>query len=221
LKRLRKKLATLVQRDFRKRRTNRRLLFAEWVPADINDPNIIQYVTDVMSSGGNVQIEYNGEWKTIAPYGWNSSKEGNVLLMCYKDTGEVRSYRLDRITNVQFDSDTMDTSMFAPGGEEDGSTDSEEIMVDGLEVPTLPEEQQFGEDQGPKAPESPFETAIETLEDASDEPQTMEPEPQQDLNQDINEIKDQNEIEDQNEVGDANVFVPEEIEEENKQPVSV
>lgn len=214
MKRLRKKLATLVQKEFKKNRTKRRLLFAEWVPIDINDPNVVQYVTDVMSSGGNIQIEYNGEWKTIAPYGWNSSKSGNVLLMCYKDTGEVRSYRLDRITNLQFDSDTMDTSMFAPN-DENGEIQEDELTVDGLEVPTLPEDQEGLNQQDSNQQESPFEDAIETLEDVENI-ENQENVEVQDEQIDPNEIQDQNTIEDQNEIEDAN-----NIEEENKEPVLV
>lgn len=213
MKRLRKKISTLVHNDFRRRRTKRRLIFAEWVPVDINDPNVIQYVTDVMASGGNIQIEYNGEWKTIAPYGWNSSQAGNVLLMCYKDTGEVRSYRLDRITNLQFDSDTMDTSMFAP---EETQTE-EEITVDGLEVPTLPEDQQneFDTDQSNTGPESPFETAIETLEDVSDEP--IEDIPSEET---FSEEEHPNELVDNNEIND-NKIIPEEEDPNKLEPVTV
>ncbi|MNJ90351.1 hypothetical protein D3C87_79470 [compost metagenome] len=213
MKRLRKKISTLVHNDLRRRRTNRRLIFAEWVPADVNDPNVVQYITDVMASGGNVQIEYNGEWKTIAPYGWNSSQAGNVLLMCYKDTGEVRSYRLDRITNFQFDSDTMDTSMFAP---EETQTD-EEITVDGLEVPTLPNEQQdeFSTEQSNTGPESPFETAIETLEDVND--QTSEETPQEDT---FVEEEHPNELTDANEINDNNT-IPQENDPNELEPVTV
>ena len=166
MKRLRKKTASLVRLTFDKIR-GKRILIAEWVPGDINDPNLVQQVTDMMATGGQMQIEYNGEWKTIEPYGWNSSKEGNVLLMCYKDTGEVRSYRLDRITNVQFDSSVLDLSQYGltPENEENNQIDE----IDGVEVPTLDESnEEFTVDNGQQQ-DNPFEDAIDVLEEVDDQ----------------------------------------------------
>ena len=142
-----------------KSKTNKKTLYAEWQEGDINDPNMIQYITDVMANGGQMQIEYNGEWKTILPYGWNSSKDGNVLLMCYKDTGEVRSYRLDRMTDIQYDSDTIDFSLYE-GGENDG-----EENID-LDYPTLPDEELEVDNNGS---ETPFDGALDALERADKE----------------------------------------------------
>src|SRR3712207_8097746 len=60
---------------------------------------LVPYTTLFRSS---VQIDYDGSgWRNIKPYGWNTSKQnsngegGNVLLMCYQDSGEVRSYRFE------------------------------------------------------------------------------------------------------------------------------
>lgn len=77
---------------------------AEWQRINPSDPDTIQNLTDAMTYGNAVQIDYEGSgWRTIQPYGWNTSKDGNILLMCYKDTGEVRSYRMDRITDIYID----------------------------------------------------------------------------------------------------------------------
>lgn len=82
----------------------KRRIFAAWQPVDVSSPDLVQIVTDAMASGGQIQIEYQGSgWRLIQPYGWNTSKQGNVLLMCYKDTGEIRSYRLDRVLQVLVD----------------------------------------------------------------------------------------------------------------------
>lgn len=165
MKRLRRKKSALVVRIFEaKRRTRRKLIFAEWVSGDINDANLVQQITDMMATGGQMQIEYNGEWKTIEPYGWNSSQEGNVLLMCYKDTGEVRSYRLDRMTNVQFDSDVMDLSQYGLVDEnESGEPAVEEI--DGVEVPVLEEDVNTVDN----VEEAPFDEAIDALESVDEQ----------------------------------------------------
>jgi hypothetical protein len=166
MKRLASKRTILAQRIFYDLRAKRRILLAEWIPGDINDPNTVQNITDVMAGGGAMQVEYNGEWKTIYPYGWNSSKVGNVLLMCYKDTGEVRSYRLDRITNIQFDDSTIDPTMLGTGDESgDVSMENSQFEEDGVEVPTLPEEEQQPIDDSNQQQELPFDDAIDALND--------------------------------------------------------
>lgn len=165
MKRLRRKRAAMIVTAFDIIR-RRRMLLAEWVPGDINDANLVQQVTDIMATGGQMQIEYSGEWKTIEPYGWNSSKDGNVLLMCYKDTGEVRSYRLDRMTNVQFDPNTIDLSQYGLDAGDEATQESVE-EIDGVEVPTLDDGSEFDTDQVEQ--ESPFDGAIDALEEVDDE----------------------------------------------------
>lgn len=160
MRRLRKKRISLAISIFESLRSKRRTLTAEWAEGDINDPNLVQQVTDIMANGGQMQIEYNGEWKIIEPYGWNSSKAGNVLLMCYKDTGEVRSYRLDRITNVQFDSDSFDSSQYGLGN------DDEQESFNEFDVPELKDEN-YNDEQNQE--ETPFDEAIEVLEQVNDE----------------------------------------------------
>ncbi|AEO93555.1 gp296 [Bacillus phage G] len=167
MKRLRRKKVSLAHLTFDTIRMRRRVLFAEWVSGDINDPNLVQQITDIMASGGQMQIEYNGEWKTIEPYGWNSSNAGNVLLMCYKDTGEVRSYRLDRMTNVQFDSSTIDLSQYGLESEDVENLDSVDDDSN-IEIPTIEDDgsQSFIDEQ--QEIETPFDDAIDVLEQIDD-----------------------------------------------------
>ena len=128
----------------------KRKIFAEWTQINLSDPNLIQYFTDSMTYNYPVQINYDGSgWRDIQPYGWNTSKDGNVLVMCYKDTGEVRSYRLDKILDMYID---MGTSGFAVDNNEQMNEDNqveiyENIMNDQqdnvvIDMPLLDEQQE-------------------------------------------------------------------------------
>lgn len=76
---------------------------SEWIPIDANE-DMVQIITDAMAQAQQIQINYlNSGWRLILPYGFSVSKNGDVLVMCYKDTGEVRSYRLDRILELLID----------------------------------------------------------------------------------------------------------------------
>ena len=79
-------------------------IIADWKPFDINDPNLVQEITNIMAANAQMQINYlNSGWRLISPYGWATSKDGNILLMAYKETGEIRSYRFDHILEVLID----------------------------------------------------------------------------------------------------------------------
>ena len=81
--------------------------WAAWVDVPISDPNLVSYITDAMSYGETIQINYEGSgWRNIFPYGWKTSKKNALLLMCYKDDGSVRSYRMDRVIDAKIDNDT-------------------------------------------------------------------------------------------------------------------
>lgn len=98
---------------------------AEWVQMNLQDPNLMQYITDCMNYGYAMQIDYeNSGWRTIYPYGFNTSKEGNVLIMCYKDSGEVRSYRFDKIFDMYIN--YADNS-FENGSEEEQQYEDQNI----------------------------------------------------------------------------------------------
>lgn len=89
----------------------KRTLTAQWKPVDIKNNNslALQALTDAMTYNATIQINYrNSGWRTIIPYGWNASKDGNILLMCYKNTGEIRSYRIDRIYDLLVNDTLMD-----------------------------------------------------------------------------------------------------------------
>lgn len=96
--RLRKKI---VMKKFNKMKKK-----AEWTQLNLQDPNLMQYITDSMIYGLPMQINYeNSGWRTIYPYGFNTSQNGDTSIMCYKDSGEVRSYRIDRIYDIYIDFD--------------------------------------------------------------------------------------------------------------------
>ncbi len=49
-----------------------------------------------------VNLQYQGSWRLIEPYSLRKTKEGNLLLCTIKhETGEPRSYRVDRIEGIE------------------------------------------------------------------------------------------------------------------------
>lgn len=87
----------------------RKKVIASWKPVPIKGPKMLKALTDAMTYNANIRINYrNSGWRTILPYGWNTSREGNTLVMCYKDTGEIRSYRLDRIYDLLVEDNLSD-----------------------------------------------------------------------------------------------------------------
>lgn len=137
----------------------RKKIIAEWTPVDPSSQDIVQVVTDAMAAGTQIQIEYEGSgWRLIQPYGWNSSKDGNVLLMCYKDTGEVRSYRLDRVLQVLVDESLLNNQPVSGPLSPDNMyevTDYKTNPAD-FEIPTLPNQDEIlqisEQEQGMEAP---------------------------------------------------------------------
>lgn len=110
---------------------------AEWTPIDPSNEDVIQTITNFMASGTQIQIEYQGSgWRLIQPYGWNTSKDGNILLMCYKDTGEIRSYRLDRINQVLVDNSLLENQPVNDLYEIEDY--NENPSVDDFTIPDLP-----------------------------------------------------------------------------------
>ena len=125
---------------------------AEWASVVPTTVDGIQVLTDAMSYGSDIQLNYKGSgWRDVMPYGWNSSKDGNVLLMCYKDTGEIRSYRLDRINELW-----VHDSILNP---------EESSDFDDFEIPELPDmDEIIKATEAEEGTEKPFDEAIETLE---------------------------------------------------------
>ena len=128
---------------------------ANWEQISVDSTNELQVLTDAMSYGSQVQINYKGSgWRMVLPYGWNSSQAGNVLLMCYKDTGEVRSYRLDRISELLVDESLVNIS----------DDDTGELSFDDFEIPALPNLQEIiDETEAEDGNESPYDEALESL----------------------------------------------------------
>ena len=115
----------------KKTRLLRKKIIAKWNPVNIkNTSMVMQCLTDAMTYNSAVQINYKGSgWRSILPYGWNSSKAGNILLMCYKDTGEIRAYRIDRINDLLIDDNLIDNM---PGDR------PHEFNFNDFQIPQLP-----------------------------------------------------------------------------------
>ncbi|WP_420440969.1 WYL domain-containing protein [Candidatus Poriferisodalis sp.] len=45
--------------------------------------------------------------RTVEPYSFRRSQDGNLLLFVVNDLGELRSYRVDRIRGIQIESETF------------------------------------------------------------------------------------------------------------------
>jgi hypothetical protein len=129
---------------------------AEWASVVPTTVDGIQVLTDAMSYGSDIQLNYKGSgWRDVMPYGWNSSKDGNILLMCYKDTGEIRSYRLDRINELWVHDSIMNTE--------------ENSDFDDFEIPELPDIDDIIEaTEAEEGEEKPFDEALDTLNSDDD-----------------------------------------------------
>lgn len=176
--------------------------FAEWTPVDPSNEDIIQVITNFMASGSQIQIEYQGSgWRLIQPYGWNTSKDGNILLMCYKDTGEIRSYRLDRINQVLIDDSLLENEPTYNNGYEIEDY-NEGPTADDFKIPDLPNMEQIIEDtENEVGKELPFSEGIDYLmnnEILDDQIQNNE---QIDQTQENDDNINQNEIDEENENG--------------------
>lgn len=198
MKRLRKTLLSKVINSFKNLRIKRRYIFAEWIPKDPNDPDVIQDVTNVMALGGAMQIRYqDGGVRTIYPYGWNTSKNGDVLIMCYKDDGNVRSYRLDRVQQFIFDDSIIEQDY------ENMQESSEEVVQN----PTLEVndygDQEENENSIPSLPPDDTQINVEQplpYDDAIDIMETSQPEENPMLSQQPQlEVQDYNDINDNSE----------------------
>ena len=124
---------------------------AEWAAVDPTTVDGIQILTDAMAFGSDIQLNYKGSgWRDVMPYGWNSSKDGNILLMCYKDTGEIRSYRLDRVNELW-----VHDSIINP---------EESSDFDDFEIPELPDiDEIIKATEEEEGLEKPFDEALNTL----------------------------------------------------------
>ena len=141
-------------------------IIAEWKPFDINDPNLVQEITNIMAANAQMQINYlNSGWRLISPYGWATSKDGNILLMAYRDS-MIRSYRLDRILEVLIDDSLL--VEIEEGPKELFEIEDYNAKPEEYEIPLLPNidevletsEQEIGQ-------EMPFDESLQYIRENS------------------------------------------------------
>ena len=150
---------------------------------DIDD-NTIQYITDSMANNLPIQIQYEGSgWRTIQPYSFTTSQDNNILVMCYKQDGSIRSYRLDRIEQLFVEDALISADTGAEFTEDGGSNHSN---PSDYEIPYLPEYDDILEMSEAEESE-PFNDALNDIESADN----FVPNP---IDEDGNEITDIDEI---------------------------
>lgn len=156
---------------------------AELKKVDIDD-NTIQYITDSMANNLPIQIQYEGSgWRTIQPYSFTTSQDNNILVMCYKQDGSIRSYRLDRIEQLFVEDALISADTGAEFTEDGGSNHSN---PSDYEIPYLPEYDDILEMSEAEESE-PFNDALNDIESADN----FVPNP---IDEDGNEITDIDEI---------------------------
>lgn len=156
---------------------------AELKKVDIDD-NTIQYITDSMANNLTIQIQYEGSgWRTIQPYSFTTSQDNNILVMCYKQDGSIRSYRLDRIEQLFVEDALISADTGAEFTEDGGSNHSN---PSDYEIPYLPEYDDILEMSEAEESE-PFNDALDDIESADN----FVPNP---IDEDGNEITDIDEI---------------------------
>ena len=80
-------------------------IFSEWQELNLYDPNLMNILNDAMINQIPIELNYEGSGtRDVIPYAFTQTKDGNILLNVYKDTGEIRRYRFDRIDNIWIDS---------------------------------------------------------------------------------------------------------------------
>jgi len=201
----------------------KRLIANSLTPVKLDD-GAIQYLTDSMANGLLIQIEYQGSgWRTVQPYSFTTSKDNNLLIMCYKADGSVRSYRFDRIEQLYIDEALIQNSD-VPENE-----DKRPNLSD-FEIPYLPEYDEILELSENESGE-PFQDGLDSIEEG----QTFEPQPIEDENDkkesdendevvndnDSEEIQDNDESTNHDDSNENHVDVDLDNEEESDEDVDV
>ena len=79
-------------------------IFSEWQELNLYDPNLMNILNDAMINQIPIELNYESSGtRDVIPYAFTQTKDGNILLNVYKDTGEIRRYRFDRINNIWID----------------------------------------------------------------------------------------------------------------------
>ena len=91
--------------NYFKKVTSLKKIFSEWQELNLYDPNLMNILNDAMINQIPIELNYEGSGtRDVIPYAFTQTKDGNILLNVYKDTGEIRRYRFDRINNIWIDS---------------------------------------------------------------------------------------------------------------------
>jgi len=178
-------------------RLTRRERFANVLKVE-NDENVVQLLTDCMANALPIQMEYaDTGWRTVTPYGWHASQSGNLLVMCYKDGMNIRSYRLDRIVQLY-----VDESLFINDVpvidlelkqmlEEDTNIEAH-ADPDDFNIPDLPDEDKLLElsetEEGDV--EGPYDDALDTLDNYDNVPDFTAPPADEQFDQMSMEVND-------------------------------
>ena len=127
----------------------------------IND-EAVSLITDSMANGLTIDIDYTGSGmrNNILPYGWSTSKAGDLLIMCYKSTGEIRSYRYDRINQLFIEDDLIQAYESPPETEQQ----EEETTPNDYIIPPLPNIDEILQLSENETPDEPYAEAVDTLE---------------------------------------------------------
>jgi hypothetical protein len=126
----------------------------------IND-EAVSLITDSMANGLTIDIDYTGSGmrNNILPYGWSTSKAGDLLIMCYKSTGEIRSYRYDRINQLFIEDDLIQAYESPPETEQ-----QEETIPNDYVIPPLPNIDEILQLSENETPDEPYAEAVDILE---------------------------------------------------------
>lgn len=182
-------------------KTASRIVLSEFVKINMND-DAIQFITDCMAESLLIQIEYlNSGWRTVLPYGWNTSKAGDLLIMCYKDNTDIRSYRFDRILqlfvddSVLYEDNDENYEIFDEDDYDDRNSPNDFI------IPELPETDEILEmSEKEQGTDAPYEEAVDILEDNINQSEEHIDEENLNTEQDLTEkIKEEQKVENENE----------------------
>ena len=90
--------------NYFKKAASLKKIFSEWQELNLYDPNLMNILNDAMINQIPIELNYEGSGtRDVIPYAFTQTKDGNILLNVYKDTGEIRRYRFDRINNIWID----------------------------------------------------------------------------------------------------------------------
>lgn len=142
----------------------KRFIYAEYVKINMND-SAIQLITDCMANSMPIQVEYmNSGWRTVQPYGWNTSKSGDLLMMCYKDNMDIRSYRFDRMLQIFVDESLLNQ-------ENNNDQNEDKNNPNNYIIPDLPDDETdniLEVSENEQGEDKPFDEAIDVLENGTD-----------------------------------------------------